>query len=829
MRGVLRFGAPVCAALLLAACGGGGGGSSSSIIPVSGASTPPISQPVGGGTSNATLSISVHPFVASSGANRKPQYVAPTTLSATFQVTSVNGTATPSQPIVEQDLTATSPGCSGSGATVTCSISYAVPIGNVLFSVKTYDHLGAAGTQIGTATAGASIIANNANRLTLTVSGVIAAVQLFLAQQQLAPNTAARSLLIAVPQDANGNVIVNPGNYDKPIALSVSGGGGHVGFEANGARTPSTTATVASPNDQMYVTYDGAAGVSGAVISASAAETPVVNGSVSLAIGTAPLVGAPNGAAAQNASFVFSAIGNSGTVPLSGGSAPYNAASSNTSVATASVSNSTVTVNAVNFGTAQITVSDAASHTFTIPVSVNAPAIGIAVQACGTDATCTTGSTQFNAIGTKRTVNLTLTGGTGTFTYAFGSTGSTLTPCATAAYSASGLFLTASGACSDLLVVSSGNQSAYYALVQLGGAATTTLSGFSHAYSPSANQVVLAPTGALTVSLSAGNGPWSATTSGCSGIASVTASGNSAYVIASTGTAYTTGCSVSFVPTIGTAPAALSLVTLAPLSATLATGTPHAPGDTATINVSGAVLGALFESFSQAPNLQLLSSAFGSQPESQSVNVIAILGTGTNIVNIRDTALDQSVAVPIVVDNANAQLPGPIGLLVGSSSPITVPAFVTSLTTSGVQSSDYSFSSGIITANPSVAGSGTLILHYSGPGTVSIPITAFGIAYSNYAGSIIGAASTTAEAFPGKGLMDTVNVSGPASTFQVFSSAPGVVSVPSGPQSNSFTAISGAAGFSNITIIDSNGASYTYVASVTSVTIPVLGKGRVAK
>jgi len=903
MRSHVRRAVFFCLALSLAACGGGGGGSTH--VPGgtgssnSGGSSP---APGTGSATQATLTISVHPYASSQASKRSAAYVAPTTESATFQVTAVNGQAVTGQPIIEQDLISGSTGCTTSGATVTCATTVPVIVGTVTFQVKTYNQTGAQGTLLGTTLANATIVSNQANRIALTVQGVIASVQLFLSPQALAPGTAATSLLVVVPQDADGNIIVNPGNYDQPIQLSISGGTvgsgtvAHIGFEEDGATTPSATATVASPNDQVYVAYDGTTGVTGAAISASVTEgTNTISGDVSLTIGTIAFSQTLQGTGVQNAGFAFTGANQSGVINISGGTLPYYATFNSsdvpssktrssragtrggihilqtTSIANVTVSGSEVQLSTptsnVVYGTATLYVYDssASPNIETFPISVTAPAISI-TPSCPTGVTCTTPGVATFPATTTAAVTLAYSGGAGPGTYvnSFASTNTATSSCVSLSGSGASYTATSTGSCSDLLTVTSGGQSAYYEFVQPSATANYAVASTSHAYVPAspANAVAIADGGQASIALSAGNGPWTASISGTSPSACSTdltisnaitgALNNSGFVLSVTSnpSAITT-CGVTFTPTNpGTSggPVTLTALLYPKMTVSQQSFQFHAPGDAATVSVYNSSPGGLtaasgsVEIASPTINAPITPVTYtpGTPNTNGTVGFSAGTTTGTALVSIHDTNFDEKYGVSVSVDNAYAQsLPTAIGVsdgFVNGSGPTpyvnsNIPSWVVRITLADTTDFSASFSPGspgTLTLTPSSSLTSSMMFGDAAGGAVTVPITSFLLDFANDGGANIGAQYP--EAFPGTGLSDSVTVDGPSLTpgYTVTSSDPTVVQVPSGPQTSyQFTATSVGAGLSTITITDnSTGASTSYRASVTSVTIPILGHGR---
>ncbi|MDZ7697900.1 MAG: SUMF1/EgtB/PvdO family nonheme iron enzyme [Deltaproteobacteria bacterium] len=77
-----------------------------------------------------------------------------------------------------------------------------------------------------------------------------------------------------------------------------------------------------------------------------------------------------------NPSTLSLSAGQTGTCTISGGTSPYSASSSNTSVATVSVNGSTLSATGVSAGSASITVSDSASGSAIVSVTVSSSASG---------------------------------------------------------------------------------------------------------------------------------------------------------------------------------------------------------------------------------------------------------------------------------------------------------------------------------------------------------------------------------------------------------------------------------------------------------------------
>jgi hypothetical protein len=139
-------------------------------------------------------------------------------------------------------------------------------------------------------------------------------------------------------------------------------------------------------------------------------------------------------------------------------------------IATVTGTSPTFTVTSTGIGSTNLTVSDAASSHFTIPVTVQPAPIAIAVNSCGTSATCTTSTITFpqSPIGgptPQETGTIGLTGGTGTYSYYFATSGTTTSSYANAALAGSALTITPTGSGNDTLIITSGGQYAAYGIV----------------------------------------------------------------------------------------------------------------------------------------------------------------------------------------------------------------------------------------------------------------------------------------------------------------------------------------------------------------------------
>jgi phospholipase C len=173
------------------------------------------------------------------------EFVSPSTQSISI---AVNG-GTP----VVSNLTPTSPNCTAATQTapLTCTIAVLAPPGNDSFSASTYDQPNAAGNELATGAASASIANGQTNNVALTLNAIVAQISLQVSPQTVYFSIASNVSLTVAALDPDGNQISGPGAYaNGPIALSDS--------DTSGA-TKLSTQNVAGPSTQVTVAYDGAA------------------------------------------------------------------------------------------------------------------------------------------------------------------------------------------------------------------------------------------------------------------------------------------------------------------------------------------------------------------------------------------------------------------------------------------------------------------------------------------------------------------------------------------------------------------------------------------
>jgi hypothetical protein len=454
---------------LLSACGGGGGGTAaSSNLPSTGSGSNTTTTSTSSAAATIALTLQQYTPVQTSSTHRRAAFISPATAQITLALTSVNGAATTGL-TTTYAVGANAPNCTSANGIVSCNLTANLPVGTDTLTATT---LNASGTSLGSSTIAASVVQNAANDIALSVGGQIASLQLYLSHSSLASGTAGSANVIVVPLDQSGAEIVNPGNYSPAIAITSSSTvNGHVSLITDGSNT-GQTAAIASPNDQVVVSYDGVA-TSGSTNIVASAGTGIM-ASKTFGITTPGLTATPASSPQYNTipGYIFTSAGQHGTIAVTGGTAPYTVTSSNTSVATVAGSSGSYTVTAVGYGssgTTTITVQDSASGLATIPVTFIAPAVAIAIATCGSGATCNATSVYYpvpqgGPTTALASTTITASGGINTYAYYFGSTGTTVSPYATASQSGNQFTITPTGFGNDAIIVSSGNQIAYYGI-----------------------------------------------------------------------------------------------------------------------------------------------------------------------------------------------------------------------------------------------------------------------------------------------------------------------------------------------------------------------------
>jgi len=251
--------------IAITACGGSGSIQSSSPNAVV-----PLASP-SHGTGTVTVTISIPKRIAS--ASRTPRYVSPSAQSIRVDVYPVSAgiiAGSPSNTSL-QDLSASSPGCSGGSPNV-CTITLGAPAGVTAFGIKLYAGLGQSGailSQLDPTAATERTIVAGANNVTLplVLAGVPASLTASAPPSSFSGGISASLPYTIVAKDAAGNIIIGAEPYEIPITPTTS----------DSSAISFTPATVLSPNTTVTLNYSGTATTSTVTTGASSGAVTSAN------------------------------------------------------------------------------------------------------------------------------------------------------------------------------------------------------------------------------------------------------------------------------------------------------------------------------------------------------------------------------------------------------------------------------------------------------------------------------------------------------------------------------------------------------------------------
>jgi len=266
--------------LALAGCSGSGGVhvSPSTVVP----SAPPVR-----GTATVTVTISIPKRSASTA--RTPRFVSPSAQSIRVDVYPVTAGVIAGSPSTTslQDLTASSPGCSGGSPNV-CAVTLSVPAGIAAFGIKLYAGLGQTGSVLSqldpTVATERTIVAGTSNvTLPLVLGGVPASIVVSAPATTFTGGSLLNVPYTVVARDAAGNIIVGNEPYETPITPTTS----------DPSAITFSPASVTSPTTPVTLQFNGTATTT--VVTASASVGAFNAPAVSFAFTPAPLTATCSG------------------------------------------------------------------------------------------------------------------------------------------------------------------------------------------------------------------------------------------------------------------------------------------------------------------------------------------------------------------------------------------------------------------------------------------------------------------------------------------------------------------------------------------------------
>ena len=196
----------------------------------------------------ASTVFTMHWPAPKSGRTAHPDYISPATLSLSIEVNNAQSLG----------AVVNNPGTGG-----TSKVTIDAPVGTDVFLIKAYDQLNAQGTVLSQAQVSQKIVAGKANTVSAVLNGVVGSMVLSLSNPSPIAGSATSSSLTVTAKDADGNVIVGPGDYDQAIHLS----------DSDAFATSLSGTLVTGPVSALTLSYNGNSILS-AVITASAVGVP---------------------------------------------------------------------------------------------------------------------------------------------------------------------------------------------------------------------------------------------------------------------------------------------------------------------------------------------------------------------------------------------------------------------------------------------------------------------------------------------------------------------------------------------------------------------------
>jgi streptogramin lyase len=239
---------------LLAGCSGGG--SASPAAPATTAAAPGLQS-----TGRVTFAISSG-AAATIVLGRKPQFVSP---AATSVGIAVNGAAA-----TFSDVSSTSPNCTTSGGTRTCTIGISAPAGSPLLAITLYDAANGTGPVLAQGSATPSVTLGQTFSVNVTMAPVVAFLTggtlTYSSGTSFTPGTPATATYALGAADAASQTIPSTATFANALTLS--------------STDPHVTVTPASwktASQTVALTYDGSASIASSVtITVANGSTPLV-------------------------------------------------------------------------------------------------------------------------------------------------------------------------------------------------------------------------------------------------------------------------------------------------------------------------------------------------------------------------------------------------------------------------------------------------------------------------------------------------------------------------------------------------------------------------
>ena len=211
----------LCCASALASCG-----ANSSAVP---ATNTTLQKPA---SAAVLFTVIVPRGTVSTQGKKTPKYVSPATQSIAISATAGGST------------TSNTSNCASSQ----CSVTLEAPVGFDAFVISLYDGTNGTGNLLSTGSTSQYVLAGTSNTINITFTGVAVKIAIQASPSWLRVGSIGSSNIAVSALDADGNIIVAPGAYSSPIALSLS--------SASSVATISP-ASITQPGQGAVLTYLG--------------------------------------------------------------------------------------------------------------------------------------------------------------------------------------------------------------------------------------------------------------------------------------------------------------------------------------------------------------------------------------------------------------------------------------------------------------------------------------------------------------------------------------------------------------------------------------------
>ncbi len=260
----MKRAAAIIAASVMAACGGGSGLPSGSVVNSGGAPSSPPTK---------LVDIKVTVTVAAHGNQEiRPGYVSVNTKSLVIALSSVDGGGVTGVNPTTINTVAHARDCKEGAGQRVCTATASGSPGDDVFAVTTYAGTNATGAVLSVGSVRAKIGSSGgvqiSNKVSLTLSGVIASLKLSLSPEAAKRGEPAKAAVALVPLDATGAQIVGPSDFLAPVSLDIEGDTDKA-FVLHATGRSGASLSIAKPTSGITLTYDGNVQASAVTVQAS--------------------------------------------------------------------------------------------------------------------------------------------------------------------------------------------------------------------------------------------------------------------------------------------------------------------------------------------------------------------------------------------------------------------------------------------------------------------------------------------------------------------------------------------------------------------------------